>query len=124
MILATYEIEFYALSGAVIGALIVGKVVVVLDKTLAGNRFDAGHSIGMAALYKTAVYSAITFLVLLGEKLFHAYRGKVACSVKPLWRYGLNAIEMSSSRKSYASVWPLWAIIFIKVLIDGWEKGH
>lgn len=74
LILATYEIEFYALSGALIGALIVGKVVVVLDKTPAGNRFDAGHSIGMAALYKTAVYSAITFLVLLGEKLFHAYR--------------------------------------------------
>lgn len=74
LILATYEIEFYALSGAVIGALIVGKVVVVLDKTPAGNRFDSSHSIGVAALYKTAVYSASTFLVLLGEKLFHAYR--------------------------------------------------
>ena len=48
--------------------------MVVLDKTRAGKRFDASHSIGVAALYKTTVYSAITFLVLLAEKLFHAYR--------------------------------------------------
>ena len=50
------------------------KVVVVLDKTREGNRFDASHLIGVAAPYKTPVYSAITFLVLLAEKLFHAYR--------------------------------------------------
>ncbi len=74
LMLATYEIEFYALSGAVVGALIVGKVVVVLDKTWAGNRFDASHSIGVAVLYKTTTYSAVTLLVLLAEKMFHAYR--------------------------------------------------
>jgi hypothetical protein len=40
----------------------------------AGNRFDASHSIGVAALYKTTVYCFFTFLVLWGEKMFHAYR--------------------------------------------------
>ncbi len=74
LMLATYAIEFYAISGAVVGALIVGKVLVLLDKTRAGNRFDASHSIGVAVLYKTTVYSAVTLLVLWAEKMFHAYR--------------------------------------------------
>ena len=64
LLLATYDIEFYALSSAVVGALIVGKVVVVLDKTRAGTRFDSNHSLGGAALYKTMIYSLGTALVL------------------------------------------------------------
>lgn len=74
LLLATYDIEFYAFSSAVVGALIVGKVVVVLDKTQAGTRFDRNHSLGAAALYKTMIYSLCTALVLVAEKLFHAYR--------------------------------------------------
>jgi len=74
LMLAAYEIEFYALSSAVIGALIVAKVVVVLDHTRAGTKLDANHSLGVAALYKTTVYCFFTFLVLLAEKMFHAYR--------------------------------------------------
>lgn len=74
LLLAAYDIEFYALSSAVVGALIVGKVVVVLDKTQAGTRLDKNHSLGTAALYKTMIYSLCTALVLVAEKLFHAYR--------------------------------------------------
>ncbi|MDR4495433.1 MAG: hypothetical protein AB7P17_10075 [Nitrospirales bacterium] len=74
LMLASYEIEFYALSSAVVSALIVGKVVVVLDTTRAGTKLDASHSLGVAALYKTMVYSGFTFLVLSAEKIFHAYR--------------------------------------------------
>ena len=74
LMLASYHIEFYALSTAVIGALIAGKIVVVLDHTGMGARFDAVHSLGGAALYKTVMYSFVTFLVLLTEKMFHAYR--------------------------------------------------
>ncbi|MEJ2232207.1 MAG: hypothetical protein P8X46_13620, partial [Nitrospirales bacterium] len=72
--LEAYQIEFYGFSKAVIGALIVGKVVVVLDKTKAGTRLDANHSLGAAALYKTMIYSAATFMALLAEEMFHAYR--------------------------------------------------
>ena len=72
--LATYHIEFYALSSTAVGALVVGKGVVVLDKTRAGTRFDRTHSIGAAALYKTMMYSLCTALVLVSEKMFHAYR--------------------------------------------------
>lgn len=74
LLLATYDIEYYALSSAVVGALIVGKVVVVLDKTQAGTRFDRNHSLGAAVLYKTMIYSLCTALVLAAEKMFHAYR--------------------------------------------------
>lgn len=74
LLLASYDIEFYALSSAVVGALIVGKVVVVLDATRAGARFDRKYSLGVAAIYKTGIYTLCTALVLAGEKFFHAYR--------------------------------------------------
>lgn len=38
LMLEAYPIEFYGFSTAVVGALIVAKVVVVLDKTQAGTR--------------------------------------------------------------------------------------
>ena len=89
LMLASYDIEFYALSVAVIGALIVGKVVVVLDKTHAGTRFDAGHSLGAAALYKTMIYALFTALVLFAEKLFHAYResGLLGEALMEVWTH-------------------------------------
>ncbi len=74
LLLAIYHIEYYALSSAVVGALVVGKIVVVLDKTRAGTRFDHRHSLGAAALYKTVTYSLCTAFVLGAEKMFHAYR--------------------------------------------------
>lgn len=74
LLLATYDIEFFALSSAVVGALIVGKVVVVLDATRAGTRFDRKYSLGVVAIYKTVIYSLCTAFVLAGEKIFHAYR--------------------------------------------------
>ena len=74
LLLEAYEIEFYGFTKAVIGALLAGKIVVVLDKTKAGTRLDTHYSIGAAALYKTIIYSAAAFLVLLAEEVFHAYR--------------------------------------------------
>ena len=74
LMLEAYHIEFYAFSTAVVGALIVAKVVVLLDKTKGGTRLDANHSLGVAALYKTMIYSVVTFVVLLAEEMFHAYR--------------------------------------------------
>jgi hypothetical protein len=87
LLLAAYDIEFYALSSAVVGALIVAKVVVVLDKTRAGTRFDRTHSIGIAALYKTLMYSLCTAFVLSAEKLFHAYRDthSLSTAITEVW---------------------------------------
>jgi len=74
LMLEAYDIEFYGFSRAVIGALIVAKVVVVLDHTRAGTRLDLDYSLGTGALYKSLIYSGFTLLVLLTEEMFHAYR--------------------------------------------------
>jgi ABC-type Fe3+-siderophore transport system permease subunit len=74
LFLADHNIEFYVLSTTVISALIAAKVVVVLDHTRAGTRFDASRTLLVAVAYKTLIYSVIAFAVLIGEKLFEAYR--------------------------------------------------
>ena len=55
LFLAQYEVEFYSVSAAVVAALVIGKVVVVLDHTSIGNRFDKKHALWLGALYKTVV---------------------------------------------------------------------
>ena len=74
LFLADYRVEFYALSAVVVSALVAAKVVVTLDHTRAGTRFDASRALVTAVSYKTLVYGAVAFGVLLAEKLFHAYR--------------------------------------------------
>jgi hypothetical protein len=74
LFLADYHIQFYALSTAVVSAVVAAKVVVTLDHTRAGTRFDASRTLATAVSYKTVVYGAVAFGLLLAEKLFHAYR--------------------------------------------------
>ncbi len=74
LMLAQYDISFYGLSAAVFGALVVGKVVVVLDKTRAGTRFEASHSPLASVAYKTVIYSLVVLAVIAAEKVFHAWR--------------------------------------------------
>ncbi len=89
LFLEAYEIQVYAVSAAVIGALVVAKIVVILDKARAGTRFDARASLGLGALYKTLLYAAATFLVLFAERLFHAYRegGALGTAVAYIWQH-------------------------------------
>ena len=89
LFLEEYQVEFYALSAVVIGALVAAKVVVILDKTRVGTRFDDNHSVGVAATYKTACYAVATFVVLFAEKLFHAYRETSALgpAVVDVWEH-------------------------------------
>jgi len=88
LFLANYDIEFYALSAAVVSALIAAKIVVVLDHTRAGTRFDATHSLMAAVAYKTLIYGLVTFGLLIAERLFHAYRaeGALGGAFGALWR--------------------------------------
>ncbi len=89
LMLEGYNIEFNAFSKALISALIVAKIVVLLGKTRAGTRFDAHHSLGAAALYRTMVYSGCTFLVLFAEKMFHAFResGRLGAAFMLVWEH-------------------------------------
>jgi hypothetical protein len=89
LLLASYDIEVFVLSTVVVSALVVGKVVVVLDKTRAGARLDTTHPLSVAALYKTLIYTAATFVVLFLEKVFHAYResGLFGEAVLEVWAH-------------------------------------
>ena len=62
-----------ARAGMIVSAFVAGKVVVALDHASLGTRFDADHRPGLAALYKTLVYTVVAFLFVTGEKVFHAY---------------------------------------------------
>ena len=74
LILGEHQIEFRGLSVAVITALVLAKVVVILDKTRTGTRFEGSAPVAVAAGYKTLLYFVVTFVVLLAERVFDAYR--------------------------------------------------
>ena len=89
LFLAAYQIEFYAVSVVVFAALVAGKVVVVLDHTPLGTRFAAGQRPLVAAIYKTLIYGAATFLFVGGEQVFHAYRqrGALGAAIVDVWEH-------------------------------------
>jgi hypothetical protein len=73
LFLAEYDVQFAGIAKAAIGALVIAKVVIILDKTKLGNRFEA-HAVWSSVLYRSFVYSLFTAGVLVLEKLFHAWR--------------------------------------------------
>jgi hypothetical protein len=87
LVLADYHVQFYALSVAVVSALLAAKVVVVLDHTGAGTRFDSSSTLITATSYKTLLYGAAALVALGAEKLFHAYRetGGLGTAVMEMW---------------------------------------
>ena len=89
LFLADYQIEFYALSVTVISALVAAKVVVILDKTRVGTRFDTRCPLSVAVLYKTLLYSVAAFAAIFGEGLFHAYRatGRLGEAIVFVWAH-------------------------------------
>ena len=89
LLLASYDLKVSVLSTAVVAALIVSKVVVILDKTHAGTRFDVTLPLGVAAVYKTLIYSVATFVVLFLERVVHAYResGGLGEAVLEVWSH-------------------------------------
>ena len=66
LFLAEYHIHTVKFSKAFVFALVVGKVVVVLDKTPFGNRFRQ-HAVALDVFYRSLIYSSITFVVLALE---------------------------------------------------------
>lgn len=86
LLLEEYGITFKAGSTAVIGALVVAKVVVILDKTSFGNllrdRFLFAH-----VLWRSFAYTGAVFVVTLAEHLFELYRehGGLEIAARDLW---------------------------------------
>jgi hypothetical protein len=71
LFLSQYNIGFYDISGVVVGALIMGKVVPLLDHTGLGRTFSKSYLI-LNVLFKTIVYSLIADSLYLLEHVIKA----------------------------------------------------
>ena len=70
LFLAEYGVQFSSVAKALVGALVVGKVVVVLDATSFGDRFR-NHALWLDVLYKALVYTTLCACVLSLERIIH-----------------------------------------------------
>lgn len=86
LLLDEYHIETSVLGTAVVGALVVAKVVVLLDKTSFGERF-ASHRRILHVLWRSLAYTAMVFVATSAERLFDLYRETDALSpaLSRLW---------------------------------------
>ncbi|MGH0037625.1 MAG: hypothetical protein ACQGVK_21555 [Myxococcota bacterium] len=73
LLLDEYSIQTSVLGTAVVGALIVAKVVVLLEKTSFGGLLDSHRAI-YHVLWRSLAYTAAVFVVTLAEHLFEYYR--------------------------------------------------
>jgi len=68
-----YSIEFSAFSKAAIGALILGKVVLLLDWA-ESRRKSGARPLAMVVALKTLVYAAVVIVLGTGERIYHSSR--------------------------------------------------
>jgi fumarate reductase subunit D len=68
-----YSIEFYAFSKAAVGALILGKVVLLMDWA-ESKRHASFYPRAVVVAGKTVIYGLAVIALWLGERLLHSYR--------------------------------------------------
>jgi hypothetical protein len=68
-----YSIEFSALSKAAVAALVLGKLIPLLDWAQSGYRFNA-YRPAVVIVCKTLAYGLVVILLGIGERIFHAAR--------------------------------------------------
>jgi fumarate reductase subunit D len=73
LFISEYSIEFYAFSKAAIGALILGKVVLLMDWAESGHRASTFPRAAVIA-FKTLIYGLAVLALGIGERVFHSYR--------------------------------------------------
>jgi len=86
LILAEYQISVGVISTAVIGALVVAKTVIIMDKTPVVSWFRSSNVI-VQVMWRSFNYTTVVFLFTLAEKLFHAYRehADLSAAVSEMW---------------------------------------
>ncbi len=86
LFLKEYDVEITILGTAVVGALVVAKVVVLLGKTSFGRRFRTAP-VYVDVIWRSVAYTAAVFAVGLAERLFDLYRdiGEFPRAMLSLW---------------------------------------
>ncbi len=74
LFVAQYAIEFSAFTKAAISALIIGKVIALLDWAESSRRADSTHRRIVVVAAKTLLYAIVVIVIGIGEKIFEAYR--------------------------------------------------
>jgi hypothetical protein len=77
LFVAQYSIQFYAFTKAAVAALILGKVVPLLDWAQSGYRFKNHRRIVVVAA-KTLIYALVVIVLGIGER--RRFVGKAACT--------------------------------------------
>src|SRR5215472_2866213 len=72
LFVAQYSIEFSAFTKAAIAALILGKVIPLLDWTQSGHRFETHRRIVVIGS-KTLIYGLVVILLGIGDRLFEDF---------------------------------------------------
>ena len=72
LFVSQYAIEFSAFSKAAIAALIMGKVVLLLDWAGTGHRFERAYPRAVVILVKTIIYAMVVIAVGMGERIRRA----------------------------------------------------
>ena len=73
LFVSQYSIEFYAFSKAAVGALILGKVVLVMDWAESGRRVSTQPRAVVIAC-KTFIYAVAVIVLGIGERIIHSAR--------------------------------------------------
>jgi len=73
LFVSQYEIEFSAFTKAAVAALVLGKVVPLLDWAQSGYRFET-HRRAVVIAGKTFIYDLVVIVLGIGEKILHNVR--------------------------------------------------
>lgn len=86
LLLDEYGIATSVLGTAVVSALVVAKVVVVLNKTSSGERFRSSR-LCVHVLWRSLVYTAAVFVATLLERTYDSYRalGEIDAALTRVW---------------------------------------
>ena len=74
LFVAQYEVEFSAFARAAVAALIIGKVVALMDVAESRSAGDRTHRRIVVVAANTLLYAVAVIVLGIAEKMFHAYR--------------------------------------------------
>ena len=90
LFVAQYSIEFSAFTKAAVAALVLGKLIFLLDRAQSGYRFETHRRI-MVIVGKTLVYALAVILLGIGDRIVKA------CLREGSWRGGIDALEAGAN---------------------------
>ena len=112
LFVSQYEIEFPAFTRAAIAALILGKVIPLLDWAQSGYRF-AGYRRIVVITFKTFVYALVVIVLRIGEKLLEADR-----EAGSLGEAAANLIASANFDRFMGLVLLISLVVFVYLLLQ------